>query len=70
MKSAILFSLPSATAQGFDWRWRSGDHAEDSTRAFAFYAECAADAKLHGYRVELGRRDGRSSSDRIARTDP
>jgi hypothetical protein len=70
MKLAIVFSIPSATGARCDWRWRSGDHAEDSTRAFAFYGECAADAKLHGYKVRLGRSDRRSHSDRIARKHP
>ena len=62
MKSAIVFSIPSATADRFDWRWRSSDHTEDSTRAFAYYADCAADAERHGYRAKLGRVETRSTS--------
>jgi len=52
---AVVFSIPASTTAGFAWRWRSEDHRRESAHAFGFYADCVADAKAHGYTVELGR---------------
>ena len=54
MKSAVIFSMPTGTANGFCWRWRSADKNEaESQKQFAFYYECLIDAQANGYLVRL-----------------
>jgi len=55
MKAAVIFSIPIATAKRFAWRWRSADYTQDSTRAFALFADCATDAERNGYKVVMAR---------------
>ena len=53
MKPAIIFSLPMATSHGYCWRWRSVDGKTDSTKHFAYYYDCLADANASGHSVEV-----------------
>jgi hypothetical protein len=55
MKLAVIFSVPSTTSSGFEWRWRSADHKHESANSFFFYRDCVTDAERNGYKVELGR---------------
>jgi hypothetical protein len=51
MKTAQLYSMRAQTANGFVWKWRSGDRAKGSSMAFVSYEECVADAQKSGYVV-------------------
>jgi hypothetical protein len=55
MRKAVVFSIPVSMTDSFAWRWRSEDHTRESEAAFHYYLDCVADAKRHGYTVELGR---------------
>ena len=61
MKAAVIFSIPMTTAKRFAWRWRAEDHTKDSTRAFAFYADCVTDAQRNGYEIARARIAGSSN---------
>lgn len=53
MKPAVIFSIPTPTAHGYSWRWRSVDNKADSQKQFHYYHECLADARASGYSVQL-----------------
>jgi hypothetical protein len=58
---AVVFSVPLRTTDAFVWRWRSEDHTCESGGAFRYYLDCVADAKRHGYTVEIGRLERESA---------
>jgi hypothetical protein len=60
MKVAVVYCVPVVTAKRFAWRWRSEDHTQGSTQSFKLYADCEADAKRNGYKVQMGRIEARS----------
>ena len=49
MKPALVFSIPSKTANGYCWRWRSLDGEAESAESFVYYFDCLADARANGY---------------------
>ena len=53
MKPAVIFSIPTTTAVGYCWRWRSVDGKTDSSRQFTYYDDCRADAAANGHAVQL-----------------
>ena len=48
----ITKPVRSANAVSWEWEWRFGseDGTRTSTRTFASFRECIADARLHGFR--------------------
>jgi hypothetical protein len=60
MKAAVIFSVPTSTARGAAWSWRSEDHTQDSAHSFPSHAECAIDAQRNGYTVGMDRMAVRS----------
>ena len=58
MKKAQMFSVPSAGANGYAWKWRCAEAKTESLKAFILYYDCFTDAREHGYEVELARAQG------------
>jgi hypothetical protein len=52
MKQAVMFSIPTTTAPGYCWRWRSVDGKTDSAQQFTYYHDCLADATANGYSIQ------------------
>lgn len=61
MKTAELFSIPSAGSEGFVWKWRCKDDNAESSRFFTRYHDCMTDAQRAGYTVESTRAEGNSA---------
>lgn len=55
MKSAEIYSEPTANSNGYVWRWRGQGV---TSQCFNFYYECLDDARRNGYQVELERPRG------------
>jgi hypothetical protein len=52
MKKAKIASIPAAGG-AFSWRWEEYTTDVKSSRTFEHYFDCLADARLHGYDVDL-----------------
>ena len=53
MQPAVIFSIPTTTANGYCWRWRSADSKTETQKQFAYYYDCVLDAQAKGYVVRL-----------------
>ena len=54
VKTAELFSVPTADMFGFAWRWRVANGSRQSESTFTYFYDCVQDARRAGYAVELG----------------
>ena len=61
MKTAVIYSIPSATANDYCWRWRSADSEAESQKQFAYYYDCVVDAQAKGYVVRLSDPSGENT---------
>jgi hypothetical protein len=51
--TCLIYAIGSTPASGFVWRWRAGDGSERSRSTFHHFYLCMADARAHGYAVNL-----------------
>ena len=58
MNTAVIFSIPTAAANGYCWRWRAADGKAASKKQFAFYYDCLMDAQANGFVVRPERAHG------------
>ena len=56
MKTAVIFSIPAATAAGYAWKWRASAGKHHSASTFIYYYECVENARSAGYAVDLAGR--------------
>ena len=61
MKTAEIYATPSGTEPGYVWNWRCPEANAASAKPFVFYHDWVADAREHGYRVELAHAQGASA---------
>ena len=54
LKVAYIYSVRTQGSE-FNWKWRSADGSHKSVTAFAYYYDCAEDARKHGYAAEYDR---------------
>jgi hypothetical protein len=52
-KTAIIISVRSADAHGFQWIWRSADEKHRCAKTFVYFYDCVEDARRAGFTVEL-----------------
>jgi hypothetical protein len=52
--SAMIYAVPVAGTEAFEWRWCTHHGGRMSSRSFALYFDCVEDARRKGYRVLLG----------------
>jgi hypothetical protein len=64
MQSAVIFSIPTPTANGYCWRWRSADSKTESQEHFPYYYDCVLDAQAKGYSVQLADPHGENAPGR------
>lgn len=64
MRPAVIFSIPTVTANGYCWRWRSEHSKAESQKNFAYYYDCVLDAQTNGYLVRHSETRGENAPGR------
>jgi hypothetical protein len=55
MKKAEIYPVSSGCEPGRAWKWRCAADNTGCKHAFLVYYDCVADARKHGYEVQLTR---------------
>jgi len=58
MKTATISAKPARDGAAFAWTWRCAADRAVSKTSFDFYYDCLADARKHGYEVEIEQASG------------